>query len=99
MTTSEPVDNFMVDVMRTFKSAPGCKITCRCCKKEYERGDWDFYNLCNPCFKEFDHERMFGKDRLSKYVYNQKDDIAMLFIKTGKCTHGAGDVDDGGAPT
>ena len=92
-TASEPVDSMMVDVMRTFKSGPGCKIVCRCCKKEYERGDWDFYNLCNPCFKEFDHERMFGQDRLRKYVYNQKDDIAMLFINTGICTHSGDGAD------
>ena len=66
------------DVYRNFKTAPGCIISCRCCVKDYERGFWDFYNLCDFCHSNYQKSRglsyryysdveNFLKDRLCKH--------------------------------
>lgn len=34
---------------------------CRCCKKEWTPADWNFYDLCDECFSEFDTQKMRGR--------------------------------------
>jgi hypothetical protein len=42
------------------------KIKCKCCGDEFEPGIWCFYDLCDPCFKAFDRQKMAGRLK----VYN-----------------------------
>ena len=34
---------------------------CRACKKEWTPGVWNFYDLCDECFAEFDSQKMRGR--------------------------------------
>ena len=74
------IDPLARDVYRNFNTAPGSIIECRCCGKEYERGYWDFYNLCDFCHDKYQIARgqsyryysdvdafLEDKDRLCKH--------------------------------
>jgi len=39
------------------------KTKCVCCGDEFEPGVWCFYDLCDPCFKVFDAQKMEGRFR------------------------------------
>jgi hypothetical protein len=88
------IDTFAESVMHTFKSAPGDTMECRCCHKQYERGDWDFYSLCDPCFANFDRIKMQARFGMiapwlkeGKLEYNMDVEDVELFIKSGTCPH------------
>lgn len=34
---------------------------CRRCQKEWTPGDWNFYDLCDACFTEFNIQKMNGR--------------------------------------
>lgn len=42
---------------RNEESQAGDEITCVNCSTKYIRGVWDFQNLCNPCFNEYDKKK------------------------------------------
>lgn len=61
---NHPENQFMQDVIRNEKTKQGDCLKCIRCEKKYRRGEWDFYSLCNKCFKLFDQQKMlcrFGK--------------------------------------
>ena len=93
----DPTHPVMVNVQRNFETKPGGQVTCKCCKKNYERGDWDFYNLCDECFKPFDLQRHMYRftnktiEDVDKWVAlgicNHLGVIYYGAPKKGKCTH------------
>lgn len=72
----------MRDVKRNFTSAPSSEVECKCCKKMYIRGFWDFYNLCDLCFRPFDMQR--HRLRFTNQTIENVDE----WIKMNICTHG-----------
>ena len=66
------------DVDTHFKTAPGDIIRCKCCGKDYERGYWDFYNLCDFCHGNYQNSR--GKS------YRYYSDVEE-FLKDRLCKH------------
>ena len=78
----DPTHPIMIDVNRNFQTKVGSQVTCKCCKKHYERGFWDFYNLCDPCFKPFDIQR--HRYRFTNKTIENVDE----WIALGICTHG-----------
>jgi len=49
-----PLDHPLVqESINTFKSENGDVIKCKTCGNDYERGMWNFYDLCDPCFNEY----------------------------------------------
>ena len=93
----EAREAFAADEHRQFSTSTGDEITCRCCGEKYKRGGWNFYDLCNPCFIQFDVQKMRG--RLGRMGLATLFGIAPHkatdtedsdeFIKSGKCTHKA----------
>lgn len=39
-------------------SRPGDTLVCIACNKSYVRGNYDFHQLCDSCFNEFDSQKM-----------------------------------------
>lgn len=67
-------------------------LVCKCCNASYEKGTYNFYNLCNPCFNQFDNKKMearFAPLTGLKYDVatrgNSEDSDA--FVRGGECTH------------
>lgn len=42
-------------------SRPGDERTCSMCSKPWHVRDWNFYDLCYDCFREFDWQKMAGR--------------------------------------
>lgn len=51
------------EVMNSFATSKGDSIVCKKCGAWFIRGDWNFYNLCDTCFSEFDKDKM--KERMT----------------------------------
>lgn len=90
-------DTFARDIHNNFQSHPDDLIKCKCCDFIYIRGDWDFYNLCDPCFKVFDAQKMRARWALAgqfmstgslKPVQVDSTEDVEEFIKAGVCPHG-----------
>ena len=73
------------------------RVKCVCCGKMYEINSWNFYNLCDPCFKVFDAQKMRVRWALAGQVLvGGKFDPTELpagtesvdeFVKAGVCPH------------
>lgn len=64
--TKDQTHPFMVDVLRNASTHSGEKLVCIRCKVKYARGGWDFYSLCNKCFRKFDYQKMMARFGLAK---------------------------------
>lgn len=64
-------DDFIDEVLNTFNNKKGDTVECKQCKVKYKRGDWNFYNLCDSCFKEFDRKKM---EERFKLLFGKKDE-------------------------
>ena len=71
---SNPEHPLMAEVDNTFKNQEGDEVICKQCSKSYERGIWNFYDLCDDCFREFDKKRMEERmNFLSNFNNEQKN--------------------------
>ena len=95
-------DPIIRDVKNTFESIPNDEITCKCCGALYIRGDWNFYNLCDPCFNVFDTQKMRGRWALAgqflstgslKPVSTSSVEDVDEFIKARVCPHKENDFE------
>jgi len=50
--------NLVAEVLHSMNGRIGDTQVCAKCGKEYQRDDWDFYSLCDKCFRVFDEEKM-----------------------------------------
>ena len=66
----DPSHPIMQGVIKNQQTSFGDTLVCIRCKKEYKRGVWDFYMLCNDCFSLFDKQKMVG--RLGTFVMGKK---------------------------
>jgi hypothetical protein len=62
---------------------------CECCQKSYQLGNMNFYKLCNPCFDQFDNQKMTRRfsnvfDEVNIQFYTES---VKIFIENKKCTH------------
>lgn len=49
------------DLARDNKTELGKPIPCRCCTKQWTPTSYNFYGLCDGCFKEFNQQKMSGR--------------------------------------
>ena len=69
---NNPEHPIMQEVNNSFSTNPGDKVICVKCQKEYERGVWNFYNLCDDCFREHDRMRMERRlEEMRKWMEEQ----------------------------
>lgn len=54
---NNPDHPIMKEVQNNNNGEEGDKVECADCGKEYKRGVWNFYNLCDDCYKEFDRKK------------------------------------------
>lgn len=76
-------------------------MCCACCHEQYAMGYYNFHNLCDSCFNQFDNQKMKGRfGQLREFAeqggqgqYEQKPEpdfyteSSIEFIKSGKCNH------------
>lgn len=62
---------------------------CVCCNIIYEKGECDYYNLCNECFSHFDFQKIRG--RVIKTIYKQipkfYTESVAEFVESKRCPH------------
>lgn len=61
---------------------------CRCCQMEYTVKSFDFHNLCDNCFVQYDNQKMQGRfaplTGTNPEFYTES---VSEFIESGRCTH------------
>jgi len=78
-------------------------LICICCGDKWETDYYNFYNLCYPCFTQFDRQKMsgrFGTLGFASKNNNQQQqsqqqgqdetfytESSKLFAESGRCTH------------
>lgn len=48
-------------IIHNESTSNGDTMTCCLCSTPYQRGDWDFHQLCPTCFVAFDKLKMMGR--------------------------------------
>jgi hypothetical protein len=74
-------------IIVVFKMAMPMAMTmvCKCCNIIYNNDSCDFHNLCDPCFNNFDNNKMmnrFGFDN-----YNPKFEDSNFWVNCKVCDH------------
>ncbi len=54
-------DTIADHIRQQVSTKAGATQTCTRCGQSYKRGEWDFYSLCDPCFDQFDEQKMQGR--------------------------------------
>lgn len=90
----DPQTTLHNDLNKHFSSKEGDEITCICCGKRYKRGYWNFYNLCDPCFVQFNQQKMRARMGAVAQFLGGKEvkvkdatESAEEFVSWKRCTH------------
>ena len=52
------IDPIVKEALNSLAGESGDKVICINCKSEYERGVWNFYNLCDACFSKYNKVKL-----------------------------------------
>ena len=55
-----PISEFAERMRRQDDNTRGKLELCVCCGKEWMSGDYNFYGLCDECFKEYNEQKYGG---------------------------------------
>lgn len=72
----EDIKEIAINLARNSSSEWGNIITCLCCKKDFEREEYCFYDLCDNCFEEYKMQQYGGPWKRGKL---KKGESARLF--------------------
>lgn len=68
---NDPNHPFTQEAMNTFQTQEGDAVVCKRCGKEYVRGVFNFYDLCDACMVIFNRAKRIALWRWSKSQNNQ----------------------------
>jgi hypothetical protein len=55
---NNPSHPLVQEVLNSLQTHAGDIVSCKQCGQDYERGMWNFYNLCDKCFSEFNKNKL-----------------------------------------
>lgn len=75
---NNPEHPIMQEVMNSLEGNKGDTVACKNCGKEYIRDVWNFYDLCDPCFSEFDRQKTKERWEFINNMMNNEDNNQSL---------------------